>query len=66
MKFVANNSCMLVSLITLLTICGLISLLAFIPVEVKVEDYTDVAGMETENSGISETLVRNQPQRAAA
>ncbi|MFN8713090.1 MAG: hypothetical protein ACK5Z2_09600 [Bacteroidota bacterium] len=56
---------MLISFITLLTICGIISLLAFIPVDIQVEDYTDVAGMETESSVLSETLVRPQ-QRVAA
>jgi hypothetical protein len=56
---------MLVSLITLLTICALISLLAFIPVEVKIEDYTDVAGMESECSIVNETLVRPHHRVAA-
>lgn len=57
---------MLVSFITLLTICALVSLLALVPVEVKVEDYTDVAEMEMECSVLNEKLTAPQPQTIAA
>ncbi|MCA6365099.1 MAG: hypothetical protein IM638_18860 [Bacteroidetes bacterium] len=55
---------MFVSALTLVLVCLAVLALAVLPYEVKVEDYTDVAGMETDCPVLNDTLV--SPQHSAA
>jgi hypothetical protein len=55
---------MFVSALTLVLVCLAVLSLAVLPYEVKVEDYTDVAEMETECPVMHDTLVRPQVKAA--
>ncbi|MCU0434502.1 MAG: hypothetical protein MUC87_13700 [Bacteroidia bacterium] len=61
---VQTTRTMLLSALILAFVCLAILALAFLPYEVKVEDYTDVAGMETDCPVLRDTLV--QPGATAA